>query len=235
MGKMAQAETKNFLREKRTRREFFKITGKGVAGVAVSMSVLNLFGYDKAGAATGYATAIGVLFAERQRCVGCQRCELVCSIQNDGKASNYLARVKVLRNYAWGTDDISNLQLKRSNADASNDGLFGNFVMNPETCRQCVDAACVNNCPMKAISPVPGTGTRVIDTTKCIGCGICHEKCPWHMPTVDPEKKKSTKCILCGRCAELCPAGAIKVVPWKQITIALTQSVIDKHTSSVLA
>ena len=86
------------------------MTGKGVAGTAVSLSVLNLFGYDKANGASAYATPIGVLFAERHRCVGCQRCEMVCTLQNAGKASSHLSRVKVMRNYAWGSGDIKSFK-----------------------------------------------------------------------------------------------------------------------------
>ena len=223
MGRMSQEETKGFLQKKRSRREFFKISGKGIAGVAVGTSVLNVFGYDKASAATAYATPKGVLFAERERCVGCERCELMCTLHNAGKASSYLARIKVMRNYNWGSGDIN------SYSRYKNEGSFGNFKQNPDACRQCLVPACAEACPMKAIETVPGTGTRVVNTQKCVGCKRCTSACPWNLPTVDPETKKSSKCILCGRCAELCPAGAIKVVAWREVAKVLAQSVIDKN------
>ena len=59
---------------------------------------------------------------------------------------------------------------------------------------------------------------------KCIGCGLCHEACPWNMPQIDPVIGKSTKCIACGRCAVQCPNGAIKFVDWQDIA----QEAIDK-------
>ena len=226
---MSQEETKGFLQKKRSRREFFKVTGKGVAGTAVSLSVLNLFGYDKANAATAYATPIGVLFAERHRCVGCERCEMVCTLQNAGKASTHLSRVKVARNYAWGSGDINSFKKLK----LANEGNFGNCKQNPDACRQCLVPACAEGCPVKAIETVPGTGTRVVNTSKCIGCGLCTQNCPWHLPTVDPETKKSSKCVLCGRCAELCPAGAIKVVEWREVAKVVAQSVIDKNRATV--
>ncbi len=68
------------------------------------------------------------------------------------------------------------------------------------------------------------TGARVVDTDKCIGCGLCHEACPWNMPQIDPVIGKSTKCIACGRCAVQCPNGAIKFVDWQDIA----QEAIDK-------
>ena len=73
-----------------TRRQFLKVTGKGVAGLAASTSLLNLFGLTKAEAESGavsvMATADGVLVANGARCTGCQRCEVNCTLLNDGKA-----------------------------------------------------------------------------------------------------------------------------------------------------
>ena len=77
---------------------------------------------------------------------------------------------------------------------------------------------------MHAIYADPKTGARVVDTDACIGCGLCHEACPWNMPQIDPASGKSTKCIACGRCAVQCPNGAIKFVDWQDIA----QEAIDK-------
>ena len=63
-------------------------------------------------------------------------------------------------------------------------------------------------------------GIRVVDTDKCIGCGACHEACPWHMPTVNPETGKSSKCIACGACVAGCPSGALSIVDWDAVTSA---------------
>ena len=64
----------------------------------------------------------------------------------------------------------------------------------------------------------------LINTKKCIGCGMCSQACPWNMPRVDSETGVSTKCISCGRCAEQCPNGAIKFIDWEDIA----QKVIDQ-------
>ena len=73
--------------------------------------------------------------------------------------------------------------------------------------------------PVGAIGVDKGTGARVVDEAKCIGCGTCQKACPWGMATVDPEKSKSTKCVLCygdPQCAKFCPNGALKFVPWDE-------------------
>lgn len=202
-------EKLGFLEEERTRREFLKLTGKGVIGAAVSMSVLNYFGCSAD--AQGWVLAQGVLIAERHRCVGCQMCEANCSAFNDGKVSPYISRVKVSRNFNFGKEILPVDKFGYA------DGYFGNKLMTPDTCKQCDDPWCANACPMKAIYADSGTGVRKVDVNKCIGCGVCTKSCPWNMPTVDPDTKKSTKCILCGLCAQYCPSGALRLVGWGEV------------------
>ena len=61
----------------------------------------------------------------------------------------------------------------------------------------------------------------------CIGCGACHEACPWHMPTVNPETGKSSKCIACGACVAGCPSGALSIVDWDAVTSAAQAAYMD--------
>ena len=59
-----------------------------------------------------------------------------------------------------------------------------------------------------------------IDKEKCIGCGICGDVCPRHIPeTVLKDGIKSTiislerrnLCMACGQCTAVCPNGAISL------------------------
>ena len=61
----------------------------------------------------------------------------------------------------------------------------------------------------------------------CIGCGACHDACPWHMPTVNPETGKSSKCIACGACVAGCPSGALSIVDWDAVTSAAQAAYLD--------
>jgi ferredoxin len=53
-------------------------------------------------------------------------------------------------------------------------------------CRDCVDGACVDVCPVDCIvRHEPATGTSdlpnqlFIDPDSCIGCALCEPECPW--------------------------------------------------------
>jgi len=213
------SDTKKTLMDREyTRRQFMKLSGKGLAGVALSSTLLSLMGCTRSQAEAGLVDTIAtpdfLLVANRAKCTGCQRCEVNCTLANDGDAHPYMARIRVRQNVNFGdqgpTDDYKH-----------GDGFFGLWGFKPDTCKQCADPACVNICPMKAISADPVTGARVIDQEKCVGCGACVNACPWHMPRVDVEKHKSTKCISCGACVAGCPTSALRMIPWEDVAKAL--------------
>lgn len=209
---MSEKERTSIFDKEMTRRRFLELMGKGTAGLAASASLLSLFNLTKAEAESGAAvvipTAQGVLVANVARCTGCSRCEMNCSLLNDGKVMPFISRVKVTRNLYHGADGVTG-------------GIFGNYDYAPDTCHQCEDPACLKACPMKAIYVRESDGVRVVDREKCIGCGACQAACPFKMATVDPEERKSTKCILCGYCARECPCGALTVAKWEDVAAAM--------------
>lgn len=207
---------KNILDRETTRRDFLKLSGKGLGGAAISLSLLSLLGYDTSNAEelSMFPLATGVLIADRNKCVGCQRCEINCTSVNDSKIQPYISRIKVSRNYNYGIDGPKLAYWKE-------DGEYGNHLMSPETCRQCAEPYCGKACPMSAIETDPRNNARVVNKNKCVGCGVCTEACPWNLPTVDPETNKSTKCLTCGMCARNCPTGALAIVPWEKVKYAL--------------
>lgn len=206
---------KSFLDKETTRREFLKLSGKGIGGTFVSLSLLNLLGCTNPNVeeVSVFPLAKGVLIADRSKCTGCQRCETTCTLTNQGKPQPYTSGIKVSRNYNFGTDGP---KLAYGKAD----GMFGNRLVIAETCRQCAEPYCKKACPVDAIE-ANEIGARVVNNEKCIGCGNCTEACPWHIPTVDPETNKSTKCINCGTCAENCPTGALRIVAWDEVKYAM--------------
>lgn len=215
---MLQREIEDFIEKIRTRREFLQMSGKGIVGVTVATSVLNLMGCQQTQPADtpteepqvqAFVIPTGLLVTEANKCTGCQRCEMVCTVANDGKIQPTISRVKIARNFNYGEELTENYRTEN--------GYFGNFLMTPETCRQCEDAKCAAACPAKAIKQNDTTKAWTVDEGLCVGCGACTSACPWNMPTVDAETGKSTKCILCGACAENCITGALQIIPWEKM------------------
>ena len=178
----------DFLTADMTRRQFMKISGKSLAGLTLSASMLSLFGCSQqqvdSGAVATWALPQGLLVVNADLCTGCQRCEINCTLTNDGVCSSYISRVKIQR---------------RLNLDGAGNGLLSG----------------TDNCFV------------YLDTDKCIGCGACHDACPWHMPTVNPETGKSSKCIACGACVAGCPSGALSIVDWDAVTSAAQAAYLD--------
>ena len=57
------------------------------------------------------------------------------------------------------------------------------------------------------------TVTTVIDTEKCIGCGLCVKVCPSRTISMQGEKAvvSGDRSLSCGHCAAICPVDAIRV------------------------
>ncbi len=211
-------EEKGFFERLTSRREFLEFSGKSIAGVTVSLTLLSvLTGCEEETLTevTGLALATGVLISDPNRCTGCRRCETNCTMNNDGKADPVISRIKVGRNYNYGPNGTGNA---------------ANGVIIADTCHQCKHPVpCASACPMSAIYAQEKTGTRVVDEDKCIGCGACTKACPFRMIAVDTEVMKSKKCFLCNgnpACASLCPTGSLKLVPWEEVYTAMAR---NKH------
>ena len=212
------SDKKRFLDKDFTRRQFLKLSGKSLVGVTMSSAMLNTLGVTATALAEDkvkvWAFPQGLLVVNPDRCVGCQRCEINCTLANDGDCHPYMARIHARQNLNFGANGVSD-------DPHHGDGMFGTWSCAPDTCKQCADPACLNACPMKAIYVEEGTGIRKIDEAKCVGCGACVAACPWHMPRIDVDTKKSTKCVSCGACVAGCPTSALKMVTWEEIAAAL--------------
>ena len=71
----------DFLTADMTRRQFMKISGKSLAGLTLSASMLSLFGCSQqqvdSGAVVTWALPQGLLVVNADLCTGCQRLSLI--------------------------------------------------------------------------------------------------------------------------------------------------------------
>ena len=193
-----------------SRRDFVKVSMMGAVGLTTGLSIMK--SQSTATDATVFVPDAKMMVVhDPSRCVGCRRCEVACSLYHDDKISVAISRVKLSRNYNFGPEGPKV-------GYSQGEGIFGNHRLIADTCLQCPHPVpCMTACPQQAIGVDPVTNARVIDSKKCIGCGICTKACPWAMPSLDKETNKATKCDLCGgnpQCVAICPSGALSYVPW---------------------
>jgi protein NrfC len=140
-----------------------------------------------------------------KKCGGCGTCMLACTLAHEGVENPDLSRIQIVQN------------------------IFGNYPNDilAGTCRQCAKPFCVESCPTGACYiDTKHNNLRIIDETKCNGCGKCLEACPF-IPSMiiwNAFKNIAMKCDLClnaphwsesssGKqaCVEVCPVKAIKL------------------------
>ena len=204
-----QQEGKHRDYDKKTpRRDFLKLAGVVVISGGASSCAPSITARKN-----GIPVSVGYILVDTKKCQGCLSCMLACSLVHEGETNLSLSRIQIIQNSfeKWPND------------------------LTIEQCRQCVDPACVKVCPTEALKADAKHGNvRTVDTSKCVGCGLCIEACPYtpSRPVVAADKNfngdvKARKCDLCvsaqyhwdkkgggpGRkqaCVEVCPVGAIK-------------------------
>ncbi len=152
-----------------------------------------------------------MLAIDSEKCTGCRKCELVCSVYHTGFSDPARSRMKVLK---W--DHVG-------------------FYL-PVSCQNCDHASCVEACPTGACRKDEKLGVAVIDKKRCIGCKTCVLACPFGVPTFDRVEGISVKCDYCGgdpQCVASCEAGAIQYVEPDKLGMArtgeLAQRLIAAH------
>ncbi len=136
------------------------------------------------------------IVVDYMKCVGCGTCEMVCSLSHEDICSPTLSRMRVVRQEREGYNV-------------------------PITCSECEKPACLNVCPVGAISRDKDSGMVVVDAYHCIGCRQCVRACPFGHMSYNFEKKTAFKCDLCGgdpQCVRFCWMKAIEYKPMDQMS-----------------
>jgi Fe-S-cluster-containing hydrogenase component 2 len=131
------------------------------------------------------------LVVKPQECIGCRACEMACAFTHGKDGQVAASRCQTL---TVGADE---------------------YV--PMMCLQCDHAACVQSCPVSALTMNEATRTVIVDNERCIRCMACVVACPFGNMHFDPSRSLIHKCDLCAgcgdypRCAMFCPTKCLSV------------------------
>lgn len=109
-------------------------------------------------------------------CWGCRTCEVACKQEHGLPPGPGLISI-------WENG-------------AKLNGNPGDFHFQVSVCRHCEDPPCLDACPVGAITRRED-GIVILDSTKCTGCGLCSDSCPFGAIHFDEERGIAQKCNLC--------------------------------------
>lgn len=125
------------------------------------------------------------IFADPDKCTGCNRCGYVCSAVKTGAFNPAVSRIKI-NNYPHRGYSV------------------------PSLCFHCPGAACQKACPVGAISRSE-ENVVTVDAALCTSCGSCVTACPYGMIELC-DGETARKCDYCDgdpACVKECYAEAL--------------------------
>ena len=156
------------------------------------------------------------LLHDMTRCIGCRGCQVACKQWNERPAekTQFFAGPGYQNPGDLSASTYTLITYNEVQISDRFDWVFGKLQ-----CKHCVDPACVQICPVKAITKTD-SGAVVVDRDECIGCMQCITACPFGIPRYDADDaNRMHKCWLCfdrlsageiPACAKACAPKAIE-------------------------
>jgi len=125
-----------------------------------------------------------VLVTRPERCTGCGKCEIACSLTYFKEEDRTKSRIRI-----------------SPPAEAGQ----------PYRITVCTQiGACIDVCPVNALTRAKN-GVVLLNKKQCVGCLACVGFCPslamfYHADYVEP-----FKCVACGKCVDACPEGVLSI------------------------
>jgi anaerobic dimethyl sulfoxide reductase subunit B (iron-sulfur subunit) len=152
-----------------------------------------------------------------QRCVQCHSCAVACKGAHEAELG-----VRWRRVYNYWEGEFPNV--KNRNLSIS--------------CLHCAEPACMEVCPVGAISKRAEDGIVVVDHDTCIGCQSCAKACPYGAPQFGKDGTMQ-KCNLClevistggmPACVATCPGEALDFGPLEKLADSVSARRLEGTT-----
>lgn len=146
-------------------------------------------------------------YFDRGYCTGCATCQIACKDKNNLKPGEFYRRVSEYEGGGY---------TETESAVIPHVYTYWKSV----SCNHCKEPACIQACPIGAITKNPEDGIVLLHGEKCTGCGNCLKSCPYHAITLLSETGKAGKCDFCRdllakgqepACVSSCPMRALHV------------------------
>lgn len=156
---------------------------------------------------------MGFLF-NANLCIGCCSCVMACHNENQTSAEIHWRHVNKI--------------------------AVGTYLS--MSCNHCDNPECFRVCPQRAFTKRKD-GIVEIDSSRCDGCRLCINACPYHSPQYDIKTNKVSRCQMCyprqdhgllPACVEACTTEALKVVDLNDLHLSDTVRVIPGFSNTQL-
>jgi Fe-S-cluster-containing dehydrogenase component len=147
------------------------------------------------------------------KCTGCYCCQIGCKDEHCGNDWTPYAKPQP----EWGQFWIKLNEIERGQIPQ----VKVSYI--PILCQHCVDAPCIQACPIEGALYTRDDGLVIIDPKKCTGCRNCIDVCPYDAIFYNDALALAQKCTGCAhildrgwpitepRCVDNCPHGAIVI------------------------
>lgn len=232
-----------------TRRDFFKLSLKGVITAGLAKGLFELVKPEYILASTSNIRRVFLIDAHE--CCGCGLCIKACKLENEIPYESSVSRTWIER-YVLTKDG-------KVHADATNAGKDGftstkidlgmgkykdikkedidKAFFVPKLCNQCENPSCVQVCPVGATYQA-ADGVVLVDRKWCIGCGYCIMACPYGVRFFHPKYRTAEKCNFCYHriskglktaCVQACVFGSRKLGNLKDPNDPVTKTIMTER------